>query len=196
MANPTSVYTAKKAALLTNPTADTVVLQSENSAYAAFASLYHGAAASGTTGTSLLDGKTLYVRASGKITGGTTTNFTPKLWFSANAKTQITTTGATSIAAGTARAFNSTSGVFMIEATLVWDVTSQRLSGYFDCLNGSAGTLDAPAATTQVTGVDLALLTTPSGSPQSGPGIVVTGIFSATNAGNLFQLTELIAEVL
>lgn len=184
MANAESIYVAKKSVLLTNPTAATVFLQADNSAKAAAIFVPDQWFASNTLVTGQQIGAfTFKVRAWGRVTGGTTTNFTPVIQFG----TSTTAASNTNVAAATARAFNSASGNWWIEASFVWDFTSKRLDGTFQAMNGTAGTVDTVATTTQATAVDFSL---------NGQGFVVSALFSATNAGNLAYLDALVLEII
>lgn len=180
MANQGSVFKAKRATSQTNPTSATVFKQADNSALAANILI---------PGDSRLQGQKFRVRASGRVTGGTTTNFTPRIQYSsaANGSGAATSANNTAVAAATARAFNTLSGTWSIEGDFIWDSTSAKLNGAFWALNGSTATLDALAATTAVSTVDLSV---------SGVGFVVDALFSATNASNTCTLDDFSLEVL
>jgi hypothetical protein len=123
------------------------------------------------------------VVARGRMTGGTTTNFTPILQYG----TSATAASNTDVAALTARACDSTSGHWVIVAEFTWDATSLLLNGNFRGANGSAGTLNTDTITTQVTAVDLS---------NENLGFCVTADWSADNASNAAYLDELSLEVL
>lgn len=183
MQTPGSIYVAKKSVLLTNPTAATVFLQADNAAKAAsvFVPDMWQDASSLVTGQQI-GSVTLLVKASGRVTGGTTTNFTPVIQLGSS----ITAASNTAVASATARAVNSTSSNWYIEAQFIWDFTSKRLGGAFWAVNGSAQTLDAQATVTAQTAIDWTT---------SGNGFSVSALFSATNAGNLAYLDGLTLEV-
>lgn len=187
--NADSIYVAKRASLLTNPTAATVWLQADNSSKASAVYVpdqwFTAQSLVSTTLVSVanLGSLNFRVRASGRATGGTTTNFTPAIQFG----TSTTAGSNTTVATATARAVNSTSAPWFIDATFVWDYTSKRLDGTFYASNGSAGTTDTVATTTQVTAVDFST---------NGLGFVVSALFSATNAGNLCYLDALVLEAI
>ena len=130
------------------------------------------------------------VRAFGRVTGGTTVNWTPTLYFGRG------TTAATNTVMGslTARAFNSGSGSFYIDANLIWDATSGQISGTVQGGNGATLAIDAAALITPVTGQTAAVINT--GAPPSVNNMQtfyfsVGGLFSTTNAGNVAYLDYL-----
>jgi hypothetical protein len=188
MASGRSVYYAKKSVALTNPiTNDSIFLQSDSSALAAYVSAYQAALVGGTSN---LDGKSFYVRATGKVTTGTSSTLIVTLYYATAARTAITYNGtgvSTTGATLTTGAIGTTSGNWMIEATFLWDYTSKQLNGYFDTLSSPTPTLAAPAVTTQITTVDLSV---------PGPGFVVGAHFGSTNASNVVSLSELELEVM
>lgn len=118
------------------------------------------------------------IRAWGRVTGGTTTNYTPQLQYG----TSITSTSNTDIESGAAVAVNSVSGTWQIIAEVIWDATSDILDGFAThMVSGSTRTLTAWAA------FDNAIT---SANPEGDGtlGFVVTGTFSsgaATNAAYL-----------
>ena len=178
MANSLSVYAAKKAAVLTNPTAATTFLQADNSAKAA-AVFIPDQWQDGTVAGSFR----FKLRAWGRMTGGTTTNFLPQI----QVGTSTTAASNTDVTVMTTRACNSTSSNWWIDADLVWDSTSKLLNGGFQGGGGSAGTLNTLTIITQATA---------QAYTTNGLGFTVSAIFSATNAGNLAYLDGLTLEVL
>jgi len=188
MASGRSVYVAKKAAALTNPiTNDSIFLQTDSSSLSAFVSAYQEGMVSGQSG---LDGKAFYVRATGKVTTGTSSTLIVTLYYSPTARTSITFNGtgvSTTGATLTSGAIATASGNWMIEATFLWDFKSQQLNGYFDTLSSPTPTLAAPAVTTQLTTIDLSV---------PGPGFIVGAHFGSTNASNVVTLSEFILEVM
>ncbi len=112
------------------------------------------------------------VRCGGRVTGGTSTNFTPKFLFG------VTTSAGTSIGTGAAVAVNSVSGVWGMEAYL-FITTSGIIDGTFSNITlGSTRTATARLiATNAISTYDPTLLT-------SRQGFTVSGTFSSGNAGN------------
>lgn len=111
------------------------------------------------------------IRAWGRVTGGTTTNFTAQIYMGSSA----TIGSNTSIATSGARAVNAVSGNWLLECRGIWDDTSDKFQGVFrGHVNGVA-----------VTDTILSSVTTPAVDPSTeGQGLTVTGTFSANNAGN------------
>lgn len=125
-----------------------------------------------TPGSNVLKSRRFVVRVGGRVTGGTTTNFTGKLYWG----TSSTISSNTSLATTGAIAVNSTSGNWEIVAECGWDSTSAKIGGTF------AGYVNATAVARVVlsnlpTTVDL------SGESTSN-GLTVTGAFSSGNASN------------
>lgn len=122
----------------------------------------------------------LKVYAAGRVTGGTTTNFTPKLYWG----TSTTVASDTAFMSGAAVAVNSVSGMWAIEGTLFLDYTSVKIDGYFtNMITGSTVTLTAAAKATAT----LSASSTPAFSftTNSLQGFVLTGTFSSGNAANV-----------
>lgn len=188
MARGSTVYTAKKAAALTNPlTNDSIFLQTDNSAFAAFVSAYQGALAGGSSN---LDGGSIFIRASGKVTTGTSSTLIVTLYYSAAAKTAITFngTGVTATASTfTSAAYATTSGNWMLESTFVWDYTSLKMNGYFVSTSGPTPVIAGPTVIAQLTAVDLSL---------PGCGFALGAHFGSTNASNVVTLSNFTLEVL
>lgn len=69
-----------------------------------------------------LKNKQFKIRAGGRVTGGTTTNYTPRL--------RLDSLTGTVIEAGTARAVNSEDANWFIEALVTVDPTSDKLGGF------------------------------------------------------------------
>ncbi len=107
------------------------------------------------------------VKAGGRVTGGTTTNFTVNLDSGDSATIGTNTTIETHIGA-----VNTESGSWYIEAKLRADSTSDKLQGrgWADINNDVVAT----ALTAEVTSVD----------PDAEIAFTVTGTFSASDAGN------------
>ena len=188
MGNANTVYTAKKAATLANPlTNDSIFLQSENSAYAAFVSAYQSGLVGGTSG---IDGKMIRVRAVGKVTTGASSTLIVTLYYSAAAKTAITYngTGVTATAATfTSAAYATTTGNWSLEYDFVWDYTSLKANGYFIAISGPTPVIAGPTVVAQLTSVDLSL---------PGAGFVCGAHFGTTGATNVATLSEFTLEVL
>jgi hypothetical protein len=122
----------------------------------------------------------LQIRAAGRVTGGTSTNYTPKLYWG----TSLTTASNTVIGSGAAVAVNSVSGLWEINATLFTDYTSGKIDGYFtNMVSGSTVTLTGAAKLTNT----VSSSSTPAYSftTTSQQGFVVSGTFSSGNAGNV-----------
>lgn len=172
---------AKRASALTNPTAATVFLEVDNSANAAVAFIPTGS-------------DCWYVRAKGTATGGTTTNFTPKIQYTKQAVTKVTSATAANnldFFSGGAAAYNTASGPWVLEVLCTYDPVNKLLSGVGWGVNGSGGAAVASVAATQVTastdtGIDLM-----AGSSSGNAGFAVSAIFSASNAGNKCTLETL-----
>lgn len=134
----------------------------------------------GLAGTQI-EGRIIQVRLAVKVTGGTTTNFTLALYWYNSVNTDLTTfTGDIKIAATTAIAINSISGMYVMSADLAWDTISQRLMGAFEYFTTNTGAFTAKAATTVATGV--------TGCDKFK--FFATGIFSGTNANNLCTISD------
>lgn len=115
-------------------------------------------------------GKSFKVKAVGRVTGGTTTNFTVRLDYG----TSATIADNTTIEASTARAVDSESAPWFIEADLVCDSTSDKIQGQGrSMVNGVMDTWTITDA--EITGAD----------PDTAEiGFTVSGQFSASHASN------------
>lgn len=171
MANANTVYRAKKAAQLAAPTSASTFVTSDSSSVAA--AVYFPIVPSNS------GARMFRIRASGYATTTGSNNVTPILQLG----TSVTSASNTTFAAGTARAVATTTGVWYLEATLVYNPTSTLLKGHFTCLNGSTAVLDAQAVTTSVT-ADLSVA-----------GVGVTCACTVATGGTA-NLTELCLEVL
>lgn len=193
MSNTNTPYVAKNAAPLVNPVAATCFVpnlpvggtQSALSAYVAF-QVFNTLTSTTTQVAPNLAGHAdsvncvrFTVRAWGRVTGGTTTNWTPSLQFG-NSNTFTTNTTMGSL---TASAFNTASGVWSLDADLIWDATSGKISGTISGLNGSTAAIVASALITPVTGQAPV-------APANAQTLTfsIGGIFSATSASNLAYL--------
>lgn len=126
---------------------------------------------SGVTGKSSM----LKVRAWGRVTGGTTTNFTVTLQYG----TSLTSGSNTTIEASSARAVDSANHVWAIEAEFVIDAVSDKIQGYGKSmvanLYDAAAALDNSPSSVDVTG-------------NGTLGFVIGGTFSTGNASNTAHL--------
>lgn len=121
--------------------------------------------------------------AAGRVTGGTTTNWTPTIYWG----TSTTTASNTALCTGATVAVNSVSGTWNIEADLEIDNTSTKITGSFsNQTSGSTVTYTARAVITNV----ITASSTPalSFSTQTAQGFCVAGAFSSGNAGNVAYL--------
>lgn len=135
----------------------------------------------------ILDGRELLLRASILITGGTTTNYTPALRFYRGDQTGLTTfTNDTAVATPSAFAVNSVTRLFNLQARMQWDVTTARLNGQF------AFNID----TTFTTWATLSAGLSSNVTTATSVGFFLTGIFSASNAGNTAILKQLEMDLL
>lgn len=184
MPNGNSVYIAKSAANLANPTSASVFLQRLDTTKATAVRIPWEF-------TSTTGNLKLFVSARGHATTGTTSNFLAKLQFITDATPSGLVTAATAgnntdLVTLTNRSYVSLTKDWYIEATLIWNSTSQRLTGQADGLN--AETIEtARAAITALTAVDLTT---------GKCGIVCAALFGTSNAGNIATLDELALEVM
>lgn len=175
MASIGTIYRAKKAAALTNPTSATTFLQSDDSTKAAV--VYFP----------VVDSQTALVAfrfcARGRVTTTGAHNITPKVSYGVS-----TTAGSnTIIAAATARAGATDTASWEICGTLLWNSTLKKLQGEFAAKNGSTIVLDTSAVLTNIpTSVDLTT---------TGNGLSVE-ITVATGGGDVARLDELTLEVI
>lgn len=172
MANSNTVYQAKKAAALSNPTSASVFVTSADATKPAIVYL---------PGSSKLDGKPFRVRAVGKATGGTTTNLTIVI----QQGTSVTAGSNTDCFTSGAKAINSVNGNFIVEFIGSFDATSKIIQGLGTGMVNDVAV--AAAAITAQTAMDPAT---------EGIGFVVSAVFSATNAGNTVSLTDFSLEQL
>ena len=194
MSNTNTPYVAKGAAPLVNPIAATVFtpvipnVALPASPFSAFVSynVYNTLNSTTTQVAPNVAGHAdnvncarFRIRAWGRVTGGTTTNWTPSLQFGRSPTFATNTT----MGSLTASAFNSVSGVWSIDCELIWDCTSGVISGTLSGLNGSTAAIVASALITPVTGQ---APVTPANSQTFF--FSIGGLFSATNANNLAYL--------
>lgn len=188
MAGNDAVYVAKRAATLTNPlTNDSIFVQADNSNLAAFVAI----PGDFVSGTSRLDGKMVYVRASGKVTTGASSTLIGTIYYSSAARTSITYNGTGVSSTGatfTSNSFATTSGNWYIEAKFIWDATSKILGGGFDAYSSaSTAAVVADTALTAISSVDLTI---------PGPGFICGVHFGTTSTSNVATLSEFILEVM
>lgn len=131
-------------------------------------------------------GKPFLLRAWGTCTTGATTNLTLKLY---QVPSSIVTAGTAStvgndniVATSTARAVNSTTAPFYLEAVLQWDSVGKAIKGQatFEINN----LVDAYAATTAVTSI----------TADSELNFIISATLSVGNAANVVNLREFAAE--
>lgn len=182
MASVQGYYVAKRATNLTNPTAATTFLQADNALKSAFVKLV------GTTGDT---NKRIFVSARGRATTGTSSTFIATLQFNKNVNDVSTTTGSatsannTTLFALSSRTLATITRPWAIDCVLIWDSTSQRLTGQSNGFN--AETIEtANASITALTGVDLTTGTC---------GCMISCIFGSTNASNVATIDDFFAEV-
>lgn len=131
-------------------------------------------------------GRPYLITAWGNIVTGTSTNITLKLYQVPFASLATLANGSVSglnvLCASTARAVNSTTGKFFLQATLQWDSTTRLIHGQFT--DQISNLLDSPAATTAVTtavnsvAADLEL------------NFIMSATSSSGNAANVVNLVE------
>lgn len=188
MGAASSIYIAKRASTLSNPSTAAVFTQADNSSLAAFVAIPR----SGTGGTSSrVDGSPFYVRASGIVTIGSagTSTFLPGLYYSAGARTQITIV-AGNLVAGVASTALTASGTFpwFVEYTGIWDSTSGALGGYYDQYVAIAsGTTTQAVTINLLSSVDLRT---------DGAGFVCGCTMGTSRTGTVVTLREFVLEVM
>jgi hypothetical protein len=177
---------AKRASALSNPTAATVFKEVDNSSNGAVVFIPTGA-------------DCFYVRAKGTATGGTTTNFTPKIQYTKQTATKATSgTAANNLDffSGGAAAYNTASGPWVLEVLCTYDPVNKLLSGVGWGVNGSGGAAVAAAAATQVATGNDANMDLMAGSSSGNAGFAVSALFSASNASNAATLESLHLDIL
>lgn len=129
------------------------------------------------------DGRAFRVRVAGKFTSGVATNDLKIGLYLGTSATLGSDLAVTSITTGTSGNFGVVSGNFLLEAMLVWDVTSGKVGGILESglinPSGVAGTVSTPAATTQV-----------AAALASNLNFVASAKWNAANAGNKVFVTE------
>ena len=170
-----TIYKADKAASQANPITNAVPFV--KSSDATKAALVYFPQTSGTTSAAFR------VRARGRSTAGTSGNFACSLQFG----TSIAASTNTVVCAPTT-ATNATKCSWFIEATFIWDSTTQKLANYYLANNASTPTLISPVEGTAVSSVDL--------SSGTGNAICAAALFGTSDSGNIAYLDELTLEVL
>lgn len=131
------------------------------------------------------DGRNVRLRVIAKVTGGTTTNYTMKVYGNYGGNTNLTTfTNDINIMTSGALAVNSATRIIVLDGIVYWDSTSQRLIGEYggvtDAIGGSAAVIARAALANPGTSLTTAA---------AAFAFFVTGLFSATSAGNAATLT-------
>ena len=131
-------------------------------------------------GSNILKNRPFRIRAAGRVTGGTTTNFTAKIYYGNNA----TVSSNTQIATTSTNAVNSASGTWLLECECTMDSTSLKICGvFFGFVNATA--VAQVTLSNNVTILDPSTepsLTTASATQNV---LTVTGTFSTGNASNV-----------
>lgn len=177
MAQGNTIYRAKRAASLLNPTSASTFVTAADSTKAA--AVYFPVFSQATAPASMA----FRFRAIGRALNSAAHNVTPKVSYGVS-----TTAGSnTIIAAGVAATITTTELPWSIGGELYWSAVGQTLEGWFWGLNGSTPTYTAVAVlTSTVTSVDFSA---------SGLGLSVE-ITIATGGGDTGYLDELSLEVL
>ena len=129
------------------------------------------------------NGRAFKVRAQGIFTSGVASNDLQIALYQGSSGTVASDHLVTSITTGTAANFGAVSGHFLLEALLIWDVTSGKIDGILE--NG----VIAPSAVTP-TFTTPAYITQVAAAAASNIQFVLTGKWNASNAGNKLTLTE------
>jgi len=135
-----------------------------------------------TIAASKVSGQLITLKIVGRVTGGTTTNFTLNIAHG----TSSTYSSNTTIATSGAVAVDSASTNFAYIVRLVWDSTSLKLAGVSgDGWMGLTPTIHTKAVTTLRTAI----------AATANLGFTLTGTFSASNANNAAYITQFDLEV-
>lgn len=129
------------------------------------------------------DGMPFRIRVVGRVTTTGSTNITVAIMQASSATT--TYTSGNVIATTQARAVNTASANFLLEATCMWDSTSTKLNGIQHDWNGTTPTIDAEAVLTN----QLAITT------QSSLGFEIA-VTSSTASTATFYFSEFVIETL
>jgi len=122
---------------------------------------------------SKLKNKLFTVRAWGRVEGGTTVDFTPSLYYG----TSAVVANDTLIKSATAAAVDSAKHNWHIEARLVWDADSDKIQGTF------TARIAAIAVTALVVNAAISSAD-PEEDVSTAKGLIISGLFSTTHAGN------------
>lgn len=177
MGQASTIYKAKRASSLLNPTAATTFKQADDATKAA--AVYFPVFSQATAPAFAA----FKFRAMGRCINSASHNLTPKVSYGVSA----TAGSNTIIAAGAAVAVTTTMTTWCVWGELFWDSTSQVITGHYQNILGETMTLAAPAVlTAEATGVDFS---------QSGLGLSVECTI-ATGGGDTAYLDELSLEVI
>lgn len=131
-------------------------------------------------GSSILKNRPFFIRVGGRVTGGTSGNFTAALYYGNSAtvgsNTKLATTGAINV--------NTAGGTWNLDVRCSWDSTSQTIRGQFSGYV-YATVVAAAILSNSPTSVDLSTepnLATASGTQNV---LTVTGTFGSGNASNV-----------
>ena len=129
------------------------------------------------------NGRAFKVRAQGTFTSGVASNDLQIALYLGTSATVGSDLEITSVTTGTSGNFGAVSGNFILEALLIWDLTTAKVNGLItDGVIGPygiAGTLATQAATTQVAAAAITNLN-----------FVCSAKWNAANSGNVVNLTE------
>ena len=129
------------------------------------------------------NGRAFKVRAQGTFTSGVATNDLQIKLYLGSSATVGSDLAIASVTTGTSGAFGAVSGHFLLEAILLWDITSGKVDGIIENgvigSSGNSATFSTPTATTQV-----------AAAAASNLQFVVSGKWNASNSGNILTLTE------
>lgn len=180
-----SIFVAKKATALINPTALTTFVQADNSALAAavyFPTINPPNALGQTFQSQTLPAQRFFARAWGRCTTGTSGNMDLTLYYG------ISTTAASNTALGALGVqTNAQYAHWFIDAILIWDGRTQILDGLYSGASGSTLALKANTLVTPKTAVDLTV---------PGVGLSIGVIFGTSNAANVYTMDGFLLEVL
>lgn len=210
MAGTNSPYISKPAVALVNPTTASLFQQivpvTPNSSIVQQVAYvkYEGWSQFGSGVSNSINVIRFIVRASGRATGGATTNFTPALRIGSVGTTvpALSANFTTVLGALTAVAFNTASGNWAIDASLQWDPTSGQVNGAISGFAGSGGaqTFTAQTAITPATGFMVAPQSANVNAVYSAGELQLffacTGLFSASNANNTCTLDSFSVETI
>jgi hypothetical protein len=176
--NNNSIYVAKRASALSNPTSATVFKQNDSSSLAAYVRIPEQSSIA-----------RFRVRAWGRNAAGAAGNFKATIQFTSDVTSTSCATAANNtdaVALTNRDPGSAVTRAWLIEADLIWDSTSQRLTGQKNGLNSE--TIEtANAAVTALTSIDLST---------GKCGFVVSALYGTSNASNSATLDGFTLEVL